>query len=79
MDRFLRAERGEGRKEGIRWEGKGNPGPPLSGGSPLSINRGWEAAESEGQEQCKPSLSVLTVHAMNVLFNIYQVLSSKGF
>lgn len=51
VDRIPRGERGGGRKEGIRWEGKGNHSPPLSNSSPVSINRGWEAAASEGQEQ----------------------------
>lgn len=48
VDRILRGERGGGRKEGIRWEGKGNYSLFLFNSSFVSINRGWEVAVSEG-------------------------------
>lgn len=71
VERIPRGEMGGGRQEGIRWAGKGNYSPPLCGGSPLSIHRGWEAAESEGQEQYNTPLPALTItiHAMNLLLN----------
>lgn len=54
MEGIPRGERGGGRKEGIRWEGKGNHSPPLSSRGLLNINNGKAAAKSEGQEQSIP-------------------------
>lgn len=72
MDRIPRGERGGGRQEGIRWAGKGNYCPPLSGGGPLSIHRGWEAAYSEGQEQYNTPFIASPNHPCNEPFTQYR-------
>lgn len=76
VDRIPRGERGGGRQEGIRWVGKGNHSPPLSGVGPL-------LAKARRQLKVRDRGSTTPLrqcnHAMNILLNTYQVPSTRGF